>query len=193
VLRHIAGRRAALAWPQQRAAGRAEPGAQLVLAVHVRRGDKGGGGRAGRIVVDMATYVEQLESLVRALGASSGGVEPGRPSTAPTHVFIGGDDAETVYAFRDAAVALGLRVLLDEEEARTATDNSAMMLLSHEHNITRYALDAICNVELLSSADYFMGTFGSHLSRLAYELRVGRAAGFRAFPLTLDVLWFVNP
>ena len=49
------------------------------------------------------------------------------------------------------------------------------------------------NVELLSSADYFMGTFGSHLSRLAYELRIGRADRFLAPPLTLDVLWFVNP
>ena len=48
-------------------------------------------------------------------------------------------------------------------------------------------------MELLSSADYLMGTFGSHLSRLAYELRVGRAGSFAAPPLSLDVLWFVNP
>ena len=31
------------------------------------------------------------------------------------------------------------------------------------------------------------------LSRLAYELRVGRAGSFAAPPLSLDVLWFVNP
>lgn len=173
-----------------------------MLAVHVRRGDKGGGGRAGRIVVEMDTYIEQMEALVRALGPRSAqgssaprsaGEELQTEASRPSHVFLGGDDVETIYAFRDAAENFGMEVMLDEEEARTATDNSAMMLLSHEHNITRYALDAICNVELLSSADYFLGTFGSHLSRLAYELRVGRSGGFDAPPLTLDVLWFVNP
>ena len=44
---------------------------------------------------------------------------------------------------------------------RTATDNSAMMLLTHTHNITRYALDAITTVELLAAGDFFLGTFGS--------------------------------
>jgi hypothetical protein len=43
--------------------------------------------------------------------------------------------------------------------------------------------------------DYFMGTFGSHLSRLVYELNLSRGTcgGFFAPPITLDVLWFVNP
>lgn len=152
--------------------------------------------------MEMDTYIEQMEALVRALGPRSvqgssarrsAGEEQETGASRPSHVFVGGDDVETVYAFRDAAAKLGMEVMVDDEEARTATDNSAMMLLSHEHNITRYALDAICNVELLSSADYFLGTFGSHLSRLAYELRVGRTGGFDAPPLTLDVLWFVNP
>lgn len=188
-MQHVESRRAALGWPRAKDGAGA---ASRVLAVHVRRGDKGGGGRAGRIVVDIDTYIEQMQELVLALGAPPvlGG---SRDSRAPSHVFIGGDDTETVYAFRDSAASFGLQAMLDEEEARTATDNSAMMLLSHEHNVTRYALDAICNVELLSSADYFVGTFGSHLSRLAYELRLGRSGGFDGPPLSLDVLWFVNP
>ena len=51
-------------------------------------------------------------------------------------------------------------------QVRTATDNSAMMLLTHTHNITRYALDAITTVELLAAGDFFLGTFGSLLPPL---------------------------
>jgi hypothetical protein len=139
----------------------------------------------------MDVYVEQMRRLVSALGGEGGG--GGGAEGGISHVFIAGDDKETVEMFKKEVEAIGLRAMVDEEEARTSTDNSAMMLLSHRHNITQYALDAICNVELLSSADVLMGTFGSHMSRLAYELRVGRTGGFAAPPLTLDVLWFVNP
>lgn len=59
-------------------------------------------------------------------------------------------------------------------------------------NITRYAFDAVTNVELLSSGTHLIGTFGSHLSRLAHEVALARNAS-RAPPVTLDVLWFANP
>ena len=53
-------------------------------------------------------------------------------------------------------------------------------------------MDAVTNVELLASASHFIGTFGSHLSRLAHELALARNAS-HAPPVTLDVLWFANP
>ncbi len=33
----------------------------------------------------------------------------------------------------------------DDQEMRSSSDNSAMMMLTHKVNITHYALDAICN------------------------------------------------
>ena len=141
VLEHIESRRQAMQWPGIGAAARGG----TVLAVHVRRGDKGGGGRAGRIVVDMDTYVDQLRSLVAAVAADGVGHDhmatdersenevvrdKGAVQRGParvSHVFIGGDDQETVDLFRREVRALGLVAMVDDEEARTSTDNSVEM------------------------------------------------------------------
>jgi hypothetical protein len=53
---------------------------------------------------------------------------------------------------RSLSLSLSLSLSHTHTHTHTATDNSAMMLLSHRMNITRYALDAISNVLLLSSA-----------------------------------------
>mmetsp|Transcript_1602 Transcript_1602/g.4854 ORF Transcript_1602/g.4854 Transcript_1602/m.4854 type:complete len:200 (-) Transcript_1602:231-830(-) len=169
VREYVEGQKKKLSWPDE----------ESVCAIHVRRGDKGGGGRAGRLVVDMPVYIEEMTDMSTRFSISN--------------VYIAGDDAETVATMVAAAKDRGLRAMFDSDEARTCTDNSAMMLLSHKVNITRYALDAITNTELLASADLFIGTFGSHLSRLAYELAFARRGGFAHPPVTLDVLWFVNP
>jgi hypothetical protein len=105
---------------------------ESVVACHVRRGDKVGGGRTGRFVIDMGMYKKELGMMVR--------------QTAANIVYVGGDDQETVSEM--AAFArneLGVTALFDDLESRSSKDNSAMMTLSHKVNITHYALDAICN------------------------------------------------
>jgi hypothetical protein len=61
-------------------------------------------------------------------------------------VSVGSDTLDTVCCACAAALLVRVACVLQ-----------AMMLLSHNHNITRYALDAICNVQLLASADLFLG------------------------------------
>eukprot|EP00960_Hanusia_phi_P075154 768381-Hanusia_phi.AAC.1 len=177
-----------------------------VCAIHVRRGDKGGGGRAGRLVVEMPVYVKEMEELKKRFSVTFCCLSFSYPHPARqvSTVYIAGDDAETVATMVAAAEARfdpapsllllsssccprlalpasttdgrKLRAIFDSDEARTSTDNSAMMLLSHkvipfslppsaqeslkvqlQVNITQYALDAITNTEFLASADYFIG------------------------------------
>mmetsp|Transcript_36639 Transcript_36639/g.57229 ORF Transcript_36639/g.57229 Transcript_36639/m.57229 type:complete len:561 (+) Transcript_36639:107-1789(+) len=167
VQQHVQERKRAMGWPKDE-----------VLAVHVRRGDKGGGGRGGRLVVDMSVYLSELHMMAKSYQVKT--------------VFVGGDDAETVAQVVSEARTMGYQVIFDDQEARTATDNSAMMLLTHQVNITQYAFDAISNVELLASATHLLATFGSHFSRMAHEINFARG-GYASPPVTLDVFWFINP
>jgi len=60
LLAYVAQRRTALGWPAPPGAGGPPP---PVVAMHVRRGDKGGGGRAGRLVVPMSAYIVALDAV----------------------------------------------------------------------------------------------------------------------------------
>ncbi len=54
----------------------------VVVGCHVRRGDKVGGGRAGRFVVEMDVYKKELAGVVQR--------------TRPNVVLLAGDDLETL-------------------------------------------------------------------------------------------------
>ena len=56
------------------------------------------------------------------------------------------------------------------KQARNSVENSHLLAISHDLSMQTYAATAIANVLLMGQCSHFVGGFGSHFGRLAYEL-----------------------
>jgi hypothetical protein len=153
-------------------------GAGGVLGVHVRHGDACMHAQISNFrpeCVPFSAYVERIKEMRRMYGVNK--------------VFLATDDPAVV----DEARALeGFKVMsLDIDRAmlsgdwflefRTQGQSSAIK----SQDVTGSAL---LDLMLLSDCDYFIGSFASHLSRLAYELIVARL-GFHPPYSSVDYPW----
>lgn len=85
-----------------------------------------------------------------------------------------------------------LDVMVRDDEVRGVSTATDQLLAMHNVNATRYGMEAIANLWLLSHCQSFVGTFSSNFGRLAYELAYARFGG-KVFAASMDVFWHAYP
>lgn len=147
-----------------------------VISVHVRHGDACMHASISQFrpkCVEWEVYLERIYEMRDKYGVSA--------------VFLATDDPAVSEAARKAE---GLQVLqLDMDRQVFSADwflefRSQMGLVSAK-DVTESAL---VDLLLLAEGDLFVGTFASHLSRLAYELMVARLGYFPPYS-SVDYPW----
>eukprot|EP00293_Proteomonas_sulcata_P007987 CAMPEP_0184302144 /NCGR_PEP_ID=MMETSP1049-20130417/12194_1 /TAXON_ID=77928 /ORGANISM="Proteomonas sulcata, Strain CCMP704" /LENGTH=290 /DNA_ID=CAMNT_0026613355 /DNA_START=336 /DNA_END=1208 /DNA_ORIENTATION=+ len=102
-------------------------------------------------------------------------------------VFLATDDSDAVAVMRSS----GLEVKTLNLERGKLFNSSWLIetrIATKSVNTTDISQSAILDLLLLSQGDYFIGSFGGHMSRLAFEMMVGKH-GFVVPYISVDKPW----
>lgn len=153
-----------------------------VLGVQVRHGDSCIHAKISNFRPECApfgAYRERIVDMVRRYGV--------------TKVFVATDDPEVVGEARAMETEIdGVNVMSLDVDRRMLTGDWFLEFRTQERGGSVRAGDvtasALLDLMLLSECDYFVGSFASHMSRLAYELIVARLGYFPPYS-SVDYPW----
>lgn len=208
ILRSAMAAAAAVGWslPPPRPGRQGAP-QQLVIGVHVRRGDKA----AEAAHHPWRRYHAAVEACARRLHRGRGrrtvlvylssdtataGVEARR-----WRASAAGGGGWVVRSAQGGQIVLQLAVAPDGQATAAGAQPQALLdaaasvhvTQTHEFNVSEYAHQGMRAAWLLSEVDCLVSSFSSNLGRLAYELMVAKRGIAAAQAISLDLPWYAQP